>query len=250
MCPVTTSEDPQERRERLIEELFFKIKDTNVLDKVSLIDIVKAHSPLKKTALSRSLLVGKRIQSMKKKDARRKLAVNSLKKGSKAYKLKQEEVSKELKDWETKMNNIARGYDPAPIVVENKADLEGPPSNFIYINERKAGDNVDIPRDPMLGCECEDCYECRKTCCPNNFESDISYRMGTKRLKVPKGVPIYECNSRCKCGPECVNRVVQNGRQCKVCIFRTANGRGWGVKTMQKIKKGDFVMEYVGEVSI
>jgi len=33
-----------------------------------------------------------------------------------------------------------------------------------------------------------------------------------------------------------------------VCIFRTANGRGWGVKAMQKIKKGSFVMEYVGEV--
>ena len=45
-----------------------------------------------------------------------------------------------------------------------------------------------------------------------------------------------------------MNRVVQQGRKHRVCIFRTANGRGWGVKAMQKIKKGSFVMEYVGEV--
>ena len=34
----------------------------------------------------------------------------------------------------------------------------------------------------------------------------------------------------------------------QLAIFRTSNSRGWGVKTLQKIKKGTFVMEYVGEV--
>ena len=31
------------------------------------------------------------------------------------------------------------------------------------------------------------------------------------RLRVEVGTPIYECNKRCKCGPECANRVVQRG---------------------------------------
>ena len=30
--------------------------------------------------------------------------------------------------------------------------------------------------------------------------------------------------------------------------FRTDNGCGWGVKTLEKIKKGQFVVQYVGEV--
>jgi SET domain-containing protein len=33
-----------------------------------------------------------------------------------------------------------------------------------------------------------------------------------------------------------------------LCIFRTDDGRGWGVRTLEKIRKNSFVMEYVGEV--
>lgn len=92
-------------------------------------------------------------------------------------------------------------------------------------------------------------------------------------IKVPLGTPIFECNKKCKCGPTCSNRwffsfgvwaiflesinnifflhmlrVVQRGRRIKLCIFRTSNGCGWGVKTLEPIKKGSFVVEYVGEV--
>lgn len=34
----------------------------------------------------------------------------------------------------------------------------------------------------------------------------------------------------------------------KLCIYKTDNGCGWGVKSMEKIKRGSFVVEYVGEV--
>ena len=36
--------------------------------------------------------------------------------------------------------------------------------------------------------------------------------------------------------------------QTKLCIFKTSNGCGWGVKTLADIKKGSFAVEYVGEV--
>ena len=62
------------------------------------------------------------------------------------------------------------------------------------------------------------------------------------------GVPIYECNKKCKCSKDCYNRVVQKGRKVRLAIFRTSNGCGWGVKTLENIKKGSFVVEYVGEV--
>ena len=31
-------------------------------------------------------------------------------------------------------------------------------------------------------------------------------------------------------------------------IFRTSDGRGWGVKTLDVVRKNQFVMEYVGEI--
>ena len=166
---------------------------------------------------------------------------------SKFYKQKRLEVKKALKDWEGQLNKI--NTDPAPIFVENDTDLEGPPENFEYINDYKAGEGITIPDDPMIGCECEDCLDNKKNCCPNWCGSTFAYYK-YKRVKVLKGTPIYECNKRCKCGPDCPNRVVQLGRKFKLCVFRTKNGRGWGVKTLQKIKKGSFVVEYVGEVSL
>ena len=36
--------------------------------------------------------------------------------------------------------------------------------------------------------------------------------------------------------------------QIKLAIFKTDNGCGWGVKTLENIRKGTFVVEYVGEV--
>ncbi|EPY75807.1 hypothetical protein CB1_001561007 [Camelus ferus] len=44
-----------------------------------------------------------------------------------------------------------------------------------------------------------------------------------------------------------MKRIVQKGTQYSLCIFRTSNGCGWGVKTLVKIKRMTFVMEYVGE---
>jgi len=42
--------------------------------------------------------------------------------------------------------------------------------------------------------------------------------------------------------------VVQQGTGTQLCIFRTDNGRGWGVRTRRAIKKGTFVIQFVGEV--
>ena len=72
-----------------------------------------------------------------------------------------------------------------------------------------------IPDDPVIGCECSSACSLAtaKTCCPAlNSQLDFPY---TKYgyLRLHPGLPIYECNKRCKCGPECYNRVVQKGRK-------------------------------------
>lgn len=168
-------------------------------------------------------------------------------KRTKAYKTLKIEVKNALKRWEDDLNRI--NTDPARIYIENEVDLEGPPQNFRYINDYMPGDGVIIHTMPVVGCECKDCYTEKKSCCSASAGTVFAYR-SNGRLSLPHGYPIYECNKLCSCDETCPNRVVQLGRKYKVCIFRTSNGRGWGVKAMQKIKKGSFVMEYVGEVSL
>jgi len=152
----------------------------------------------------------------------------------------------DLSDYEKEINII----DPhAHVSVINDVDLEGPPRQMQYINAYKASEGISIPDDPFIGCECETCdikHE-RQCCSGGSGRFPFAYTKYGK-LRIEVGSPIYECNKRCACGPDCVNRVVQKGRKHKLAIFRTDNGCGWGVKALENIKPGSFVVEYVGEV--
>lgn len=230
-------EDLHSYKKPKIDEFFQKLMESKILDVISPLDIIKCYNTSKRKNSCNDMIVPyqPKLRIRKRKVSKKLLRQESL---------------RALKTWQVELNNIIKGYDPAPLFVENNVDLEGPPTDFIYINERKEGPGVVIPKDPLIGCDCEDCYENRKGCCVVACGSVLAYYKSNGRLRVSRGTPIYECNIRCKCGPDCLNRVAQNGRKVKICIFRTPNGRGWGVKTLQKIKKGVFIMEYVGEVRI
>ncbi|OXB58553.1 hypothetical protein ASZ78_007092 [Callipepla squamata] len=148
-----------------------------------------------------------------------------------------------LQRWKEELNR--KKNHKGMILVENTVDLEGPPIDFYYINEYKPAPGINVINGITTGCECSDCPA--EKCCPKEAGFILAYNK-QKKLKIQPGLPIYECNSFCRCGPDCPNRIVQKGTQYSLCIFRTNNGRGWGVKTLQKIKTNSFVMEYVGEV--
>ncbi|XP_058025956.1 histone-lysine N-methyltransferase SUV39H1 isoform X4 [Ahaetulla prasina] len=150
-----------------------------------------------------------------------------------------------LQHWEYELN--AKRNHKGRIVVENEVDLDGPPRDFVYISEYKVGDGITL-NQVAVGCECSDCLsEAAGGCCPGASHHKFAYNeLG--QVKIKAGMPIYECNSRCSCGIDCPNRVVQRGIRYDLCIFRTDNGRGWGVRTLEKIRKHSFVMEYVGEI--
>ena len=59
--------------------------------------------------------------------------------------------------------------------------------------------------------------------------------------------PIYECNSCCSCSVTCINRLVQRGIMWDTETFQT-DQKGIGLQTRSFIKKGSFVIEYIGEV--
>ncbi|XP_022953605.1 probable inactive histone-lysine N-methyltransferase SUVR2 [Cucurbita moschata] len=59
---------------------------------------------------------------------------------------------------------------------------------------------------------------------------------------------IKECWSKCGCSKNCGNRVVQRGITCKLQVFLTSEGNGWGLRTLEDLPKGSFICEYVGEI--
>ncbi|XP_010475044.1 PREDICTED: probable inactive histone-lysine N-methyltransferase SUVR1 [Camelina sativa] len=59
---------------------------------------------------------------------------------------------------------------------------------------------------------------------------------------------IKECWIKCGCTKRCGNRVVQRGIHNKLQVFFTPNGKGWGLRTLEKLPKGAFICEYIGEI--
>ncbi|XP_057515841.1 histone-lysine N-methyltransferase SUVR4 isoform X3 [Amaranthus tricolor] len=59
---------------------------------------------------------------------------------------------------------------------------------------------------------------------------------------------IKECWSKCGCSMQCGNRVVQRGITRNLQVFRTTEGKGWGLRTLEDLPRGAFICEYVGEV--
>jgi histone-lysine N-methyltransferase SUV39H len=159
---------------------------------------------------------------------------------------KRKEQLKKLKMFEMEMNILTP--DTARIRVENLVDLEEIPTSFTYVNDYIPGEGITVPDDPLVGCDCQPaCSPDSGNCCGKKAGATFAY--GPEgRLIVPVGTPIYECNKRCKCDISCLNRVVQKGHKVNLCVFRTPNNCGWGVKALQGIPKGTFVCEYVGEV--
>ncbi|KAL0889117.1 hypothetical protein Bca101_013100 [Brassica carinata] len=88
------------------------------------------------------------------------------------------------------------------------------------------------------------CKECPLEIAKN--EETLEPCKGHRKRKV-----IRECWSNCGCSEKCGNRVVQHGIHTKLQVFFTSDGpsgRGWGLRTLEKLPKGAFVCELAGEI--
>ncbi|XP_022905254.1 histone-lysine N-methyltransferase SUV39H2-like isoform X2 [Onthophagus taurus] len=151
-----------------------------------------------------------------------------------------------LKSWENQINAIAN--EPALIKIENDVDLEYPPKDFQYINSRIFSNGITPLTKIKRKCSCNPCNGNSINCCGVHIEKKHYFQYKFKRMNMPPGCPIYECNNNCDCDSNCNNRVLQHGRHVPLAIFRTNTGCGWGVKTLKNITRGEFICEYVGEV--
>lgn len=58
---------------------------------------------------------------------------------------------------------------------------------------------------------------------------------------------LCNCHELCACRSDCANRHVSRGIGVRLCVYKTAD-KGWGCRAEQFIRRGTFVVEYVGEV--
>ncbi|KAG9440863.1 hypothetical protein H6P81_021028 [Aristolochia fimbriata] len=144
-----------------------------------------------------------------------------------------------------------------------KAHWSMPWEGFTYVTERLLDPSLGLDtKSSQLGCACPHTNCSPETCdhvylFDNDYESakDILGRPmhgrfpydEVGRIILEEGYLVYECNSMCSCDRTCRNRVLQNGVQLKLEIFKTKK-KGWAVRAGETIPRGTFVCEYIGEV--
>jgi [histone H3]-lysine9 N-trimethyltransferase SUV39H len=130
--------------------------------------------------------------------------------------------------------------------IHNIVDDEGPPTDFEWIEESVIGKDVpEIDLKVTVGCKCDgDCWETddKNACSCLATRGGISPydKYGCIRF-APIAMAIYECNLKCACSIYCPNRVTQRIPEVDFCIYKTDNGRGWGIKTLNTLRKGQFI---------
>lgn len=137
------------------------------------------------------------------------------------------------------------------ISITNDVDFEVM-TYFKYVRENVFPTDIEaVPLTDPIGCNCEGGCSRESKCCPTKIsKAQFAYKdiNNKKRLRLNHTQMIYECNEHCKCDADCLNRVTQQPRKVPLAIFKTSNGRGWGLRTKATIPKGTFLLEYTGEI--
>ncbi|KAL8476034.1 hypothetical protein ACS0TY_028630 [Phlomoides rotata] len=171
-------------------------------------------------------------------------------------------------------DDISFGQESVPIacvVDENILNGEGPDGqiteypweSFTYVTKPFFDQSLVLePESSELGCACAQ-STCSSETCDHVYLFDNDYEDAKdiygqpmhgrfpyderRRIILEEGYLVYECNQRCSCNRACRNRVLQNGVQVKMEIFKTER-KGWAVRAREAILRGTFVCEYIGEI--
>lgn len=142
-----------------------------------------------------------------------------------------------------------RNKEDILVSIENDEDFSDPP-NFEYVTKSFLTDEVNtVGNQNVVGCKCDVCSK-DSECCPQLKGEPFAYEEDKNKrvvLKLESAEMIYECGDLCPCGQDCINRVSQRPKEIPLCLFKTKN-RGYGIKAMANITKGEFILEYVGEL--
>jgi len=148
--------------------------------------------------------------------------------------------------------DISEGKERVKVPVVNELNDETP-TEFGYTTVCIGGPNVsEAFNSPFYpGCECHqipctiDICSCLQSYGPCYDEKGCLQIYSQQPTDYCQ--PVFECNSHCACPGSCLNRVVQKGQHLKLQVFKTKY-KGWGLRTLEFIKKFTFVCEYAGEL--
>ncbi|GJN18249.1 hypothetical protein PR202_gb05390 [Eleusine coracana subsp. coracana] len=141
------------------------------------------------------------------------------------------------------LSDTSQGNERIPIRVINTIDNISLTSfkyiaKVIYPNWYKK----ELPK----GCDCTNgCSDSGKCACAMKNGGQIPFNYDSKIIWVKSLV--FECGPSCRCPPTCRNRVSQHGIKISLEIFRTSE-KGWGVRSLNSISRGNFICEYTGEL--
>lgn len=149
--------------------------------------------------------------------------------------------------------DISNGRENHKIPAISYRPNDKPPTDYHYVDDYVQLEpvNLKLSLDSMSSCDCSG--DCKSSACGCSSLNGCSTRYNSRgRLSSSYNLDapelIYECNSGCKCNYKtCNNRVIQHGSQVKLALFRTKS-RGWGVRALDRIKRGSFVGIYTGEL--
>ncbi|XP_075986422.1 uncharacterized protein LOC142983442 [Anticarsia gemmatalis] len=110
------------------------------------------------------------------------------------------------------------------------------PPHYVKLKVNKAcgslaGRRADHPESSLTQCDCN----------PHDNDPCGPYSQCLNRMLLT------ECGPTCRAGDKCNNRAFEKRLYPKLTPYRTPS-RGWGLKTLEDIKAGQFVIEYVGEL--
>lgn len=153
-----------------------------------------------------------------------------------------------------KAAKLASGIPAAPQLSEEalrQRDREWQAS-LRYTARLEYAPNVAPPPMLAVGCACtKGCTDDRTCACAKlNPSGQLPYvvdRNGRARLNYGYRV-IHECGPACACPPSCPNRVTQQGLKFRLEVFRTPDGRGWGVRSWDTIPAGAYIASFLGTV--
>jgi len=125
-------------------------------------------------------------------------------------------------------------------------------SHYKNISSCMTSSGVSLQTGVSHSCSCDpgECGRSPSTCSCLKGQSPAYSDDGMllpSRL-IPEAPPIYECNSSCSCGVNCITRGTQRGEHLSLKVYQT-DKKGYGVKTTMDLSKGEFVCEYIGELT-
>ncbi len=147
--------------------------------------------------------------------------------------------------------DICQGREKFDIPAYNEVDKAKLTFDFDYVIAPVCCDGVKLTNNP----ENVSCCSCIGICV-DPTECECLQKTGGQAYDVygkllrDRVAGTFECNQFCACNAnQCTNRVVTNGPQLPLEVFRCANtAKGWGVRCRADIDIGTYVADYIGEI--